>query len=124
MIQANELRIGNLLENRFSPENMDIWVMRKVDHTIFHTDIISNYYRPIPITVDLIKNCGIKIQVGDKTVGVLIELTDDTDIEINFFNEAEVRIRLPEDYISLPHIKYVHQLENLYYALTGKELEL
>jgi hypothetical protein len=48
----------------------------------------------------------------------LIELTIDTgEDEYSVFNDNG-------DYITLKGIKYVHQLQNLYFALTGEELTI
>jgi hypothetical protein len=109
MIDARELRIGNIV-NRFG-------------YATFVTEINEYYindclftikeYHPVYITEEWLIKFGFKKQeilkkVYEKDVyaktGFLIHAIDD------FFNLRGVSI------------KYVHQLQNLYYALTGQEL--
>ena len=83
------------------------------------TDI--NYVDPIPITEEWLLSFGFKLDYRNSEHTKLYsneKLTIDynfTDKYIDFDN-----VLLAPDI----KIEYVHQLQNLYYALTGEELEL
>ena len=50
MIQANELRIGNWIDNHREPEQVGIWHLQVADK--------NEYFTPIPLTEDALKDCG------------------------------------------------------------------
>lgn len=134
MIQANELRVGNLVE-----ANSPMMQVKEItEHTVglympgseadsFFYDI--EQINPIPLSPEILEKFGFKevftkdwysIRINDESYlysnprdgfGLTIENKDEetnTDIE--------------ELFIQLPHIKYLHQLQNLIFALCGEEL--
>tara|TARA_R110000803_G_scaffold102638_12_gene170772 strand:- start:5418 stop:5762 length:345 start_codon:yes stop_codon:yes gene_type:complete len=112
-MKANELRLGNWVKREYQPEGFQI------DHNSFMRIEAGNVeYEPIPLTEQWLKDFGfIKInptrwmlspRKGDTTI--LCKLNEWFYME---FNEGV--------YIG-GALKYVHQLQNLYFALTGKEL--
>jgi hypothetical protein len=103
-MKAQELRIGNYLKKDVvvkidARSIFDIWEETKEYQPILLTEewllrfgFVSNPYQ------DRYENKSIHVQCN-KTRGV-------TELWIE----------------NMPHIKYVHQLQNLYFALTGEEL--
>lgn len=72
--------------------------------------------QPIPLTEDWLKRFGFEyLDFRDKYQIDSFEL----QLQNNEVGEWYVM-----DYDIFPTIKYVHQLQNLFYALTGKELTL
>lgn len=120
-MKASDLRIGNLVEYRTD----EGWVKNVVDALdIKHIENfdVQGLYRHIPITQELVNGLGIDIIINDKIVGCIIEINDEWDIHLGFFDELTVSLTPPN--VKIPHFQYVHQLQNLYHALTGKELEI
>jgi hypothetical protein len=128
-MKAQELRITNLIH--FVKENKDA----EIGHHnlgIFLAYPSSNEYEPIPITKDWLLNFGFK---RDK------KRNDFFDRAL-YFNEevATFRVMLVDNGFwfivekplgdgtrkgfNLGTYKYVHQLQNLYFALTGEELTI
>lgn len=106
-MKANELRIGNLvkLEGISRPIKVSI-----IDTTETST---NTKYKPIPLTEEWLLKCGFEYcdTVTPKAYwlnGVCIEKVDSMFIE---FSYGIV-------------LKYLHQLQNLYFALTGEELNI
>jgi hypothetical protein len=104
---AKELRIGNLLENGK--------VIGSNDHrSVF---VGNNWYltqdlKPIELTYQWLDKLGFEFKdAGD--FGHYYSL-DNFDLNQDY---------QPIDFDCI-EIKYVHQLQNLYFALTGKELEI
>jgi len=105
MIKANELRIGN-------------WVMEgiefhKIDYResdFFHVEI----FEPIPLTPEILEKAGF---VNSESIELFFELTgfkisDGKILHTHFKRDRGVQIL------------NLHQLQNLYFALTGEEIEI
>lgn len=71
-------------------------------------------FEGIPLTEEIILKCGFEFE---KIVGWYIK----DGIEI-FFNKKGRYFK--GNYPIKIHIRYVHQLQNIFYALTGQELEV
>ncbi len=119
MIKANELRIGNcvfalfnsctikeVFENGISIE----FKSGKRDIEVF------DHIKPIPLTPEILESCGFKC---NKDFGIysIPNLSLDTDFYY-------VHIDYEGTHDRIIHITYLHQLQNLYFALIGKELEV
>lgn len=132
MISASELRIGNFIyddENQIAKveriESNDFYKYNGSDdeqiiYSINGTMRMSSEISPVPISEDILFKCG------------FVESTIRTDFKLKLricainlycrFN-TEWYFELEGIYLgSTP--KYLHQLQNLYFALTGKELDV
>lgn len=107
MIQANELRIGNWVYSLILEENAQITSINSS---------IKDLLNPIELTEEILLKCGFKHKGGGFYIHCksLIELCNVSD---KFFVVGFKDV-------SLGNIYYLHQLQNLYFALTGQELEI
>jgi hypothetical protein len=104
-MKASELRIGNLVYNK--EENI---VYVNTNHLTLLLYGIEDEFNPIPLTEEWLIKLGAKKDKIDNTYYL-------SELEImlpNFF-------RYKTSIIS--RIDYVHQLQNLYFVLTGEELK-
>lgn len=123
-MKAQELRIGNL----FDYHGQSVHVMIITDSVGFERFIDSeDFPKPIPLTPEWLEKFGFKSDLEDwyyiTTVkdqylasnphGVYLSNTDPED-ESKHADEFSVKL----------DIRYVHQLQNLYFALTGSELQV
>lgn len=117
-MKAEEFRIGNYLIEAKS--SMIVQVTDLSENRIGVTGDFKGRWQsvPIPITEEWIVNLGLGVQYNqewvlvDKKWGVYFVYDEDNDIwNVNLKNHYEFAT-----------IKYVHQLQNLYFALTNKEL--
>lgn len=112
MIQANELRIGN-------------WVISAKTDEPFKVDEIPNNAKitatPIPLTEDILMKCEFYVSTG--TVGPIYTIDDIPALEILFDTHNEVWSVSYGDLL-LAEINSLHQLQNLFFALTGEELNI
>ena len=141
MIHANELRLGNKLYNQAG----DIITVQQILHNtiVYDTRMQVNQERatlsgshgmdytsgveevieeaeftelaPIIITPRILQSCGLHNFMRDEWI--VRYATGHIDFE---FIEHKLRLRQPAS--SHIQIKYLHQLQNLFFALTGQEL--
>ena len=71
---------------------------------------------PIPLTKELLLKCGFEEEFGG-----IIYYNRNQGIEFNFSNGWCTASRGEYDIVD---VQYLHQLQNLYFALTGEELEV
>jgi hypothetical protein len=128
-MNANELRIGNYIYNGFIKMNgfpnytHKVTCLNLIGETqIFSCDINSEFDNnlknlipePIPISEEWLLKFGFVEQSY-----------------INYFKKNDITISKDDNYyecflgvFGTKEIKYIHQLQNLYFALTGEELTL
>ena len=123
-MKASELRIGNLVYNK-EKETERVYTL--------YNSSINGYdgnagiqpddqelFQPIPLTPSWLERMGFEYEKGLNTywsIGVN-PITKDYLLVIKCNNECFY-------YRNIHHkLKYVHQLQNLYFALTGKEIEI
>jgi len=113
MINSSELRIGNYFNEycNFGPNRILIYEFQRVSELKVGTDISGE---PIPLTPDILKQFNFS-QLGDYPVFKLNSFR----LSMNLNDGVFIYSAESDNVI----IKYVHQLQNLYFALTGEEIE-
>ena len=126
MIDAKELRIGNLVKSVYAPyghpqdskmEVVDIHILERINDYRPSDNFI---YYPINITPEIIEKCGFQhthfgnfYRIDNGKFSPWLEWEGD------FF---DVMVGDPE--YSIGELKYVHQLQNIYFILCGEELQV
>jgi hypothetical protein len=125
-MEAKELRIGNWVKGSFLGE---LCKVTQLGHEKYHEYVGAegigfygqNGFEPIPLTPDILVKAGFENRSS----------TTDYIFEYGKFIIGGTRKRLfpsvwgedgLQDYGNL--IEYVHELQNLYFALTGEELNI
>lgn len=112
-MKASELRIGNLVYGYKT-----VW---DVDSTDFCNIGVIETYKPIPLTEEWLLKFGFELQPKKNDLNSWYYIEKGKFSMNNargFWSHSPIYL---EDVVE---IKYVHQLQNLYYALTGEELEI
>ena len=109
-MKASELRIGNLINNGISDVEISAKHILGINNRDYET------VRPILITNEWLVKFGFEKKniINENHYKINSDLT--YIIDYNFLTFR--------GYILKDHIKHVHQLQNLYFALTGEELEI
>lgn len=117
MIQANELRIGNwLIDIKFGS-----YIRFKSFFGLCNVEANPDLYNPIPLTPEILEKAGFELR---KEYGTSIEIDYKLyPLYVKFEHNGGLLITIHE-YSSCSHVKYLHQLQNLYFALTGEELQI
>lgn len=135
---ANDLRLGNLIHWNIPEKKNTIHTVVGIRNGKLQTIPISlgesiEDYKPIPLTEIWLEKLGfIKKNITEDMPQELKQPDIDEDGSIwymwvqGLFNleiqeNGEIWFELYSHY---KHIKYVHELQNLYYALTGVELSV
>jgi hypothetical protein len=120
-MDAKELRIGNWLYSNLTMQQFQ--VISEDIHEIF---IDPRTTEPVPLTEEWLVKFG--FEYDEKFGGVIVKnrLYNDTIcIQLSPKTGRVIKCKI---YLSLStkfdKVQYVHQLQNLYYALTGEELTL
>ena len=120
MIKANELRIGNILYSNLTERN---FICNSEDIYNLAMDYNANNANYVELTEEWLLKFGFEKDemhnciVIYKDSYIHIEIAFECDIKIVTISGSEAGDHME-------HIKYVHQLQNLYFALTGEELTI
>ncbi len=103
-MKANELRIGNYVFDRYKITQVDKYFYQSAE--CFWT----NEFKPIPLTEEWLLKFGFEKKDDDYIFNGFSFTFD----ENTFYNHVG----------KITNIYYVHQLQNLYFALTNDELTI
>lgn len=131
MIDPKELRIGNLvLEPECEPYYFEVEAITSSGIYYRSNSIHTTDPEPIPLSEEWLKIFGfnsdlsIQLSTPDMTLD-LIKCKEAN--EIYFYPQLHKQAELSCDdnqCIGLNRIQFVHQLQNMYFCLTGKELQI
>jgi hypothetical protein len=113
MIKANELRIGNWYFEYGMPRQATALFIYKLE-SIRIRDKIAIDISPIPLTPEILEKCGF---VYDGTAHWVKRISG---MNVCHFPDIETHI----DGEPINYLPSLHQVQNLYFALTGEELTI
>lgn len=114
----NELRIGNWVRiDDMPPEQITLEIFAMLKGYPFH---ISKF-QPITLSPEILEKCGFE----SKDLGVITNyfMRGGTFWFSILFDKEHKQFMFDSPHYNLIY-KYIHQLQNLYFALTGTELEI
>jgi hypothetical protein len=149
-MKASELRIGNYIADRGNKEwQIDHWesidkLSAKSNATMYMGILMEthpmteyvDYIKPIPLTKEWLLKFGFKqynpkdeANSTDLNSRIFYTVIEDKQFEIayDFGIVKKLLLRFREGDLSVIYkmdMKYVHSLQNLYFALTGEELKI
>ena len=123
-MKAQDLRIGNLVEYKITDEfdeRKEWWEVSEIDaddiHWLSKVDTNDDDFRAIPLTEEWLLKFGFEnycqhfLKRGSIEFYIWGSLSDNTKFAIKALD-------------TLIEIKYVHQLQNIYFSLEGEELKI
>ena len=120
-LEANELRIGNLvdfngqIETVYQIRNSGVTFYRgKTKKSVVMQSYVWDAIKPIPLLEEWLLKFGF-----EKDLDGFYRKKANYLIEVLFHDNG---IIVTNQSVSLKHIEHIHQLQNLYFALTGEEL--
>lgn len=116
---ANELRIGNIISKRVAVITVKPAMILK----------ISRYplpYKPISLNEEWLIKFG--FEGDDDERHVVLGLGGGEELSVELLTKTCCLLRAIKnesvDFVYVAYPEYVHQLQNLYFSITGKELEV
>lgn len=135
MIKANELRKGNVV-NVCSTSNIGFCaepgyvVVETIGHDVINAPSFCNYQYEnlfgIELTPEILEKCTNLIKAASCLIkaGSCYYATTDYDFEICLVGDKYYFCYNDAEAISGRPIEFLHQLQNLYFCLTGEELNV
>jgi len=137
MIAKEELRIGNHVKFPYQKDNEYLVIEGiKDDYIYYSARSVSNMnapldaIEPIPITEDLLLRLGFEkdgesYNSPSDEFDIILHQNEGMWTASNVFINSIQGISSGENFVCMGDcFKYIHQLQNLYFALTGQELTL
>jgi len=131
-MEASELRIGNLIYIPKTDQDATIcsvteFIGVKVNKNVIFEPIPFNDIKPIPLNKELVLKLGFEKWQDRYCLEAWSPGHPSQRFDIDWKDGnimMKSRYQGEDDNLLMRHIKNVHQLQNLYFALTGKELEM
>ena len=136
MVQANELRVGNIINSKLLGTNHTVmgFLKNRDGGIIIYTDLQESYseiddWQFILLTYEILLKCGFtKLESGWFSKSYFTDCKEMSETMAINYNIITGRCGIVdtdcEGCIAMTGqvLKYLHQLQNLYFALTGAEL--
>ena len=120
-MEAEELRLNNWVNH--CNKEVQITIHDLFDIAVFEDDVFT----PIPLTEEWLLKFGFNKEYQKGYIGIDVCNSDFVLTEPLKMGEWQTNYTFQFETGSVPkfkEIKYVHQLQNIYFALTGEELIL
>jgi hypothetical protein len=115
-LDSHEIRLGNSYKIELGDGTYKIGLINLEDIESLLDDEIDDFYQALEISEEWLIKVGFK-QVTD------ILYVKDYHYGYEFGITNIFVIKNDNNFLRYKHIQYAHQLENLYFALTGEELK-
>jgi hypothetical protein len=124
MIKANELRINNWVEIRGTRTYFYQITGHDIETIDDYTEDFDGGVHPIELTPSILDQARI---LASATKGIYNHLDLEIFLKQNRFNSWDFMVCTDSetaDLSTIAEIKYLHQLQNIIFALTGEELPI
>jgi hypothetical protein len=129
-LDAKDLRVGNWVQTTIGhyeqvenihEEGINIFVETDYGVSRIEAELSFGVIRPIPLTPEILEKCGFEDYEYNGHHGYQCRWSKDSIY--GFLNPSNMFCLLDYDRRHL-NIQYLHQLQNLFHALTGEELTI
>lgn len=123
-MKAEELRLGNLVSNMNPRHNDSILTIESIgdnhEVNVFYRKYLLSELEPIPLTEEWLLKFGFSCEVKIGGDGIEFRVYHFDVLTFNTNHLWWYKVQRIND----TPLEYVHQLQNLYFALKGEELTL
>jgi hypothetical protein len=116
-MKANELRIGNFVQYDHLKNPIKVSIIDTTEQST------KTKAKPIPLTEEWLLKFGCQRTRGGWFISADYFLYNPLT-EFDIPSSKYYGLMFNDKYVTTRAVQYVHQLQNLYFALTGKELQL
>lgn len=127
-MRVEELRIGNIIETPMGCQSIGGVCQAETPYIRLNGNMHIGYRltncKPIPLTEDILLKCGF-VSKGKNLLGHIFAKSFVHYYVTNKRDNFAFRMNTPNDTsVFIREIEYLHELQNLYFAITGEELEV
>jgi len=116
-MNAKDFRIGNLFIDKYSKQIIPILEILRSGNIVFDFECMGVWQaEPIPLNEDLLLKFGAELDRGIYRFSKLKGYFNLLNLKGDLFYEYNIH------QVQMCKIKYVHELQNLFFAITGTEL--
>jgi hypothetical protein len=121
-----ELRIGNLVQGEpMEVNNITTDVFQVTGEGIRHIELKTWKPKPIHLTEEWLEKlgfegCRIAFKLNNCFRTIVLDWADNNEYFVDYHEQIDDEVYT----VNLQKIKYVHQLQNLYFCLCGEELKI
>jgi len=134
-MNQNELRIGNYVNDSKTGKVVTVDGIQFTGRIVTHDESYDDWKRGIepvgiPLTPEILERAGFEKEFSASNIGVTVEETlnfrkyGGTRTYFTGWQNGKVHISPDMNCCASIKLKFVHQLQNLYFALTGEELPI
>lgn len=114
-MKANEIRLSNwFIGYDYKPFKWEIEHFANLA-TVYPDEIIKS---PIPLTEEILLKAGFKVSMNKTCYGMISE---SGKTRLSIFHDGLFKVSCEDLEIK---VKHLHQLQNLFFALTGEEIKI
>ena len=127
-MKVNELRIGNIIETPMGCQSIGGVCQAETPYIRLEGNMHIGYRltncKPIPLTEEILLKCGFEIK-PDSALPTFV-YNGRLDLQVEFMlGKYSFRIEVENRHTTFVRVvDYLHQLQNLYFAITGEELRV
>lgn len=118
MIKANEIRLGNWVSEQ-GPDGKIHYFQMSIDF-LEALEAEPGLFDPIPLTPEILEKCGFEEWAKGNWKLPEVLCLNGWSNKFNYYEPYQVL----STYTGNVYLQYVHQLQNLYFALTGEEISI
>jgi hypothetical protein len=124
MITLNEIMVGNWIKGIALGQyhQVDAFFFHEwYDHIYSDDDTFGDWYEGIPLSPEILEKCGFEWDIfyqGLCNGRYVVNILHDGTISFAYAKRRHDEMQF------IPYIKYLHQLQNIYYSLTQTELKI
>lgn len=128
-MKSNELRLGNLIKiggntldtyQTFKPSKVNLAILNEIEReNEERPDAILSVFQPIPLTEEWLLKFGFEWSIFHQAFHKDNFVFDLNEFDVGIYSMTTFK----RGHVLNQRIEYVHQLQNLYFALTGEELK-
>ncbi|MGL5233840.1 MAG: hypothetical protein ACRC8Z_03660 [Empedobacter falsenii] len=128
-MKVNELRVGNYyyfnhteISKKDQVIKIDLKMLFAMSNDHLHYGL--EFYSPISLTEEWLLKFG--FEKNDSGFGHIVYEKNENTIQIELLQPVAIfRIFIPNfGFTAINYVQYLHQFQNLYFALTGEELKI
>lgn len=129
-VEGGELMIGNWVNYKGEPIPVTMiglyGIQSDYNDKLINAKFVTPDITGIGITTELLGKYGRKYKFGDVIQDDTFEFGNPTKLTVQIYDNTQMRVWYSSAaaYIGIIHLQYLHELQNLFFALTNEPIKI